>query len=59
MFASETRAAAEWTGTWTVDGNTYTLAGVDVLTFDIDGKVTTIKAFVLPSEFVAVQDAVK
>ena len=59
VFASETRAAAEWTGTWTVDGNTYTLAGVDVLTFDIDGKVTTIKAFVLPSEFVALQEAVK
>ena len=59
VFASETRAAAEWTGTWTVDGSSYTLAGVDVLTFDIDGKITTIKAFVLPSEFMALQDVVK
>ena len=59
VFADATMGTARWTGTWTVDGNTYTLAGVDVLTFDIDGKITAIKAFVLPSEFVALQDAVK
>ena len=59
VFADATMGSAEWTGTWTVDGSTYTVTGVDVLTFDPNGKITTIKAFVLPSEFMALQDAVK
>jgi hypothetical protein len=57
VFASDTMGAAEWTGTWTIDGATHTLDGIDVLTFDPDGKITAIKGFVLPSQFVALQDA--
>jgi uncharacterized protein YceK len=59
VFADPTMGTAQWTGTWTVDGNTYTLAGVDVLTFDSDGKITAIEAFVVPSEFMALQGVVQ
>jgi hypothetical protein len=33
------RAAVEWWGSWTEDGETLTLAGVTMLRFDDDGKV--------------------
>jgi len=33
------RAAVEWWGSWTEDGETLTLAGVTLLRFDDDGKV--------------------
>lgn len=59
MFADATMGTAQWTGTWTVDGSSYTLAGVDVLTFDSNGKITAIEAFVLPSEFMALQGVVQ
>jgi len=33
------RAAVEWWGSWTEDGQTVTLAGVTMLRFDEEGKV--------------------
>jgi hypothetical protein len=33
------RAAVEWWGSWTEDGETLTLAGVTVLRFDDEGRV--------------------
>ena len=59
VFADAAMGSAQWTGTWTVDGSTYSLAGVDVLTFDSNGKITGIEAFVVPSEFMALQGVVQ
>ena len=59
VFAGETMGAAEWTGVWTVNGTTYTLDGIDVLTFDGNGKITALKSFVVPSQLMALRDAMK
>lgn len=54
-FADAGMGAAQWTGTWTVDGATVELTGVDILTFDSEGKITTIESFVNPTEFQQLQ----
>jgi ketosteroid isomerase-like protein len=59
VFADDKMGAAKWTGTWTIDGNTYTMNGIDVLTFDANGKVTAIESFVVPSQFMALKALVK
>ena len=59
FFADDMMGGAEWTGTWTINGNTYTLDGIDVLTFDANGKITAIQSYVIPSEYVALEAAVK
>ena len=57
VFAGDTMGAAEWTGTWTLDGTAYTLNGIDVLTFDANGKISAIQSFVAPAEVKALRDA--
>lgn len=59
VFADDKMGAAKWTGTWTIDGNTYTMNGIDVLTFDAGGKVTAIESFVVPSQFAALKALVR
>jgi hypothetical protein len=47
---------AEWQAQWTnADGNSQTLSGMDVLTFDSAGKIATLKTYVDPTEFTALQ----
>ena len=58
-FADGKTGAAEWTGTRAVNGKTYNLAGVDILLFDPNGKITAIRTYVNPADFAAMQAAVK
>jgi len=57
VFAGDKMGAAEWTGTWTVDGTAYTLNGIDVLTFDSNSKISAIQTYVSPAELTALRDA--
>jgi len=57
VFAGDKMGAAEWAGTWTVNGTPYTLNGIDVLTFDANGKISAIESFVSPAGLTALRDA--
>ena len=57
VFADDKTGAAEWTGTWTVNGTPYMLNGIDVLTFDANGKISAIQSFVSPAELTALREA--
>ena len=57
VFADDKMGAAEWTGTWTVNGTSHMLNGIDVLTFDANGKISAIQSFVSPADLTALRDA--
>ena len=52
-FADAKMGGAQWQAQWTKDGNGQTLAGLDVLTFDGEGKIKSIRSYVDPTGFSA------
>ena len=59
LAADATTGTAEWTGTRAINGKDYSLAGVDILVFNPEGKITAIRTYVNPADFAAMQAAVK
>ncbi len=59
MVANAQTGMAVWTAQRTVNGQTLSVNGVDVLTFDANGEITDIRSFVDPAQFDALSAASK
>ncbi len=56
--ADDEKGVAEWQAQWTgKDGSTRSLSGMDVVTFDSEGKIAGLKSYVDPTEFAVLQAA--